>query len=242
MENNKKFNLKLEQYVLGENSEPLILNDQDRIDINYIEEDNAEFFKKFNVSELSKETEKRYNKENKIVKFPVKLLTTLATAAACFIFAINILPNFNSMDNEIIYLKGSRELNIYLKNSDKIDKLKNLDKVFRNDQLQLTYKTKESFGVIFSVDGLNNITFHFPENNYESTRLEIGKEVNLPTSYTLDNAPFFEKFYMITKDESFDFNYIKDRITLIKVENGKIVKDLTLTKKYSIETVTLLKD
>lgn len=244
MAGNKRFNLRLEQYILNElpekekNKIKLDKNNNDYID--NAKKDNDDFFKKFNVEKLVKDTENLVNNNTKTIKFPSKSITTLV-AAACLIISINLLPDF-SKNREIIYLKGSQKISIYLKDSNLVDKLKNMDKVYENNKLQITYRSQNSYGIIFSVDGLNNITFHYPETIYSSTKLDIGKEVTLPTSYTLDSAPYFEKFYLITSEKSFDANIVREAAMDIKITNGRIDKDIELPLKYNIDTMMLIKD
>ncbi len=248
MTNKEKFNLKMEQYMLDEltpeEKRAIESKPETSEHIDFIVKSNEKFFKKFDIKKLAKETEEELLNEKKIIKFPTKTITTLIAAAACFIITLNILPNFKTDNDfeEIIYLKGSEKINIYLKEGDQVDRLSNLDKVYEGDQLQITYQAKSQYGIIFSLDGLKNVTFHYPEKLYNSTSLDIGKEVTLPTSYILDNAPHFEKFYMITSDKSFDFNFVKEAAYDITILNGKIMKDIDLPTKYSIKTITLLKD
>lgn len=245
MSDDMKFNLKLEQLKLGElkNAQNIDNNKTENSEyLNYIELDNSDFFNKFDINILVKETEKKIKNDKKIVFFPTKILKAAATVAACFIIAINLFPILQNDNKEIIYLKGSQKLNIYLKDSDNIEQLNNFDKVYANNQLQITYKSNNNYGTIFSVDGINNITFHYPESLFSTTKLDIGKEVNLPSSYTLDNAPYFEKFYFVTSEESFDLNLVKNATLKIYIANGKIIEDLKLPKKYKIDTITLLKD
>lgn len=268
MADKRKFNLKLEKYLLNELSsqemKKIENNPLENEYIDYLKNDNEEFFKKFDIKELARETEKKASVKAKIIKFPVKTISTIAAAAACFILTINLLPNLgnNKIDEEIILLKGSKDtkntdkeidrdaikikytqnINIYLKTDSQIEKLNDLDMVKENDQLQLTYISNDKYGIIVSVDGLNNITYHYPESFNNSTSMEIGKEVSLPTSYTLDNAPYFEKFYIITSKDSFDLNLVNNKVTDIKVSDGTITEDLILPEEYTINSITLLKE
>lgn len=248
MPNDEMFNLKLEQYLLDELSESdkkeIENNPEYMKEIERLKESNNQFFDKFNIQSLAKETEKRTNDRSKVVKFPVKTISSLAAAAACFILIINILPNLNRKQNdeEIIYLKGEQKIRVYLKDNNEIQELNNLNRVKENDQLQITYHSKENYGVIFSLDGLNNITYHYPESLQSTTKLKIGREINLPRSYTLDNAPYFEKFYLITSDKSFNLDLVNSAIQAIEVKDGKITIDIELPGEYKIESITLLKE
>lgn len=237
----KQFDFKLEQYYLDELS-PNIQIDKDSKEtkeyIDYIERDNEEFFQKFDIKALSAKAEE-LSKEKKIIKFPTKIITSLA-AAACFIMVLNFIPK--SEDKEIIYLKGRQVINVYKRIDDEVIKLRNRDKVKEWDQLQITYRTGNSYGLIFSIDGLNNITFHYPEEENSPTNLDIGKEVTLPSSYTLDNAPYFETFYLITTDKGFNMREVKEAIYSLEVEDGKIKDELDLPSAYKIDKIILIKE
>ena len=244
MSDNRKFNLRLEQYKLKElkDSDLQIYSPEEKEHLKYIEESDKDFFNRFDIDTLVQETKSKSETVVKITSFPYRTLKTLVAVAACFIIAFNILPGLKNDDKEIIYLKGSQQIHIYLKDRNNVDKLRNMDKVYQNDQLQITYNSINQYGIIFSVDGLNNITFHYPEERFSSTKLEIGKEVTLPTSYTLDSAPYFEKFYLITSDRSFNFSMVRDATLDIIVSNGKIVSEIKLPRDYKIDTITLIKD
>lgn len=241
-----KFNLKLEQYVLGElppeEMQAIESNPEYMSQIEEIKASNDEFFNKFNVEELVSNAKEKAN-ESKIIKFPSKAVTAITAIAACFILTINILPGLlGNKDDEIIYLKGRNKIEVYKKVGDDVEKLRNLDTVKENDQLQLSYSSTEEYGVIFSVDGLNNITFHYPDDYRTSRSLDIGSEIIIPSSYILDNAPYFEKFYLVTSKDSFDFEYVKRSIFNISSENGIIIRDLELPDDYTIKTLMLLKE
>lgn len=238
---NKEFNLKLEQHYLDELSTDIKIDtesNESKEYIDYIEKDNSDFFKKFDIKKLAQDAEDRVN-DRKILKFPTKIVSSLA-AAACFIFVVGLFQTDN--DKEIILLKGRQVINIYKRSSDDIVKLKNRDSVSEWDQLQITYRTANSYGVIFSIDGLNNITFHYPEEEHSTNNMDIGKEVTLPSSYTLDNAPYFETFYLITSDKSFNITEVRDAIYKLRVIDGKINSELELPAQYTIDKIMLIKE
>lgn len=241
----EKFNLKLEQYILGElpeNEVKTIENDPELLkEAMRLKEDNENFFNKFDIDKLVTEAKAKAN-DRKIIQFPKKSVAILTTVAACFAFAITLLPGLFKSDEEVILLKGRNKINIYQQEGDSINKLSNLDKVEENDKLQITYSSTEGYGIIFSIDGLNNITYHYPENIYGSRSMDIGSDISLPSSYILDNAPYFEKFYLVTSKDSFDFDYVNRNIESMRVDNGSLVEDLELSADYNIKSITLLKD
>jgi hypothetical protein len=75
----------------------------------------------------------------------------------------------------------------------------------RGDLLQLAYIAREAgYGVILSVDGSGQVTQHLPEGDATTAaRLRTPREVRLPASYELDDAPAFERFFLVTAPSPF---------------------------------------
>lgn len=59
-------------------------------------------------------------------------------------------------------------------------------------------------GVIVSVDGRGVVTVHLPARGSEAARLRSGETVLLDRAYELDDAPRFERFYLVTADRAFE--------------------------------------
>jgi hypothetical protein len=74
------------------------------------------------------------------------------------------------------------------------------------DLLQLAYATTAGgFGLLLSIDGSGTVTQHWPEaGSTRSPPLRVGGEVRLPSAYELDNAPSFERFFLVRSAEPFD--------------------------------------
>ena len=72
------------------------------------------------------------------------------------------------------------------------------------DTLQVTYQAADSsYGIIVSIDGRGVVTLHYPLQAASGPRLTPGGEQVLPRAYVLDDAPSFERFYLITSDRPF---------------------------------------
>jgi hypothetical protein len=76
----------------------------------------------------------------------------------------------------------------------------------RGDLLQLAYATADAgFGVLLSIDGAGKVWQHWPEPGGDrAVPLKVGGEVRLPSSYELDDAPSFERFFLVRAGEAFD--------------------------------------
>lgn len=77
------------------------------------------------------------------------------------------------------------------------------------DILQLSYRAAgRRYGAIFSIDGRNTVTQHLPESGMDAVELSPRGRVALPSSYELDDAPNFERFYFITGQSPFNIRQI----------------------------------
>ncbi len=74
------------------------------------------------------------------------------------------------------------------------------------DVLQLGYVSGgRRYGVIASLDGRGEVTLHYPANPAAEARLSPQPgTVLLDSAYELDEAPSFERFFLITSDEHID--------------------------------------
>ncbi|NBD09727.1 MULTISPECIES: ActD-like protein [Corallococcus] len=73
------------------------------------------------------------------------------------------------------------------------------------DVVQLSYTAAGRVqGVIVSVDGRGAVTAHLPDQGDTSVPLARSGTHLLPRAYELDDAPGFERFFLITADAPFD--------------------------------------
>jgi hypothetical protein len=84
----------------------------------------------------------------------------------------------------------------------------------RGDVLQLSYAAGDAkYGVIFSVDGRGTITWHVPVGYTGGTRsappLDPKGPVVLPSAYELDDAPGFERFFLVYASAPFDVSDVE---------------------------------
>lgn len=78
------------------------------------------------------------------------------------------------------------------------------------DLLQLGYVADRRFGVIVSIDGRGGVTRHWPVDGAEAAALTPGREVLLPESFRLDDAPGFERFILVTAERTFEVAHVID--------------------------------
>jgi hypothetical protein len=77
------------------------------------------------------------------------------------------------------------------------------------DVLQLSYiSAGAAHGVVISIDGGGTVSLHYPGSVLESTALDAKGEVPLPHGYQLDDAPQFERFFLVVSDAPIDVNAV----------------------------------
>ena len=179
--------------------------------------------------------------------FNLKPLFAIAASAVFAAVALTMLapvhdetiqPVFN--EPETVRLKGIQpDLKIYRKVRDKIEKLKDGSKVSTNDTLQISYVSGGAkHGVIYSLDGNQQITLHFPESEEDSTKLFQSGENQLAYAYQLDNAPNFERFYFFTSNKPIN---VKELINQARLDKHNIQFNGT-SKTLKVTTINLNKE
>jgi hypothetical protein len=81
------------------------------------------------------------------------------------------------------------------------------------DVLQLSVVSAgRPYGVVVSVDGRGLVTRHGPGNAALAARLSAHGAVPLDHSYRLDDAPAFERFFLVTGETAFEVEPVLDAI------------------------------
>ncbi len=99
-------------------------------------------------------------------------------------------------------LKGARpHLVIYRKTAGGAEALEAGSGIRAGDVLQIGYvAAARKYGVIFSIDGRGVLTLHYPPSPDSPSQLEAQGEAMLDYAYQLDDAPGFERFFLVTAD------------------------------------------
>jgi hypothetical protein len=101
---------------------------------------------------------------------------------------------------EIIVAKGDPvRLYVYRHDAQGARSLKDGARAARGDLLQLAYGSETGgYGVLLSIDGARKVTLHWPERqDGDAPALKARGEIRLPSSYELDDAPAFERFFLV---------------------------------------------
>jgi hypothetical protein len=104
---------------------------------------------------------------------------------------------------------------VHRKANDTVELLENGDKASAGDLLQIAYVSVGApYGVILSIDGRGVVTLHYPESEDKEPILDQNKKTPLPSSYELDDAPNFERFFFITSKSKID---VQELLSIAKV-------------------------
>ena len=119
-------------------------------------------------------------------------------------------------------------LEVWKKTGDSAVQMSNLAEAREGDEIQLRYRVAQKcFGMLISMDGNGTVTMHMGEGS-KAVELTPGKMTTLPFAYRLDNAPKFEKFFLLTSGEVFEFD--GNDIDGILKKNGVESVSFTLRK------------
>jgi hypothetical protein len=101
-------------------------------------------------------------------------------------------------------IKGDVRLLAFRKTSGRIERLAPGAVVRAGDVVQLRFNGGgRRHGLIASIDGAGAVTLHFPDREDAPTALG-NKTTDLPHAYALDDAPRFERFFLVTDDQPID--------------------------------------
>ena len=79
------------------------------------------------------------------------------------------------------------------------------------DLLRLGYLPADRlYGVILSIDRLGAVTMHLPPSGDRAARLAHERMNLLDAAYELDDAPGWERFYLVTSREAFDVRPVRE--------------------------------
>ena len=200
--------------------------------VKLMREDNAAILRKMPFERLSEKLDampERSNSAGNMV--PVNFRLVKFAAAAAFVLAVVSVALFSQREiasQDIggqLASDGSAEsamavamadedngtrikgmdarMEVWKKTGDSAVQMQNLDAASEGDEIQLRYSVPEKcYGLLFSMDGNGTITMHMGDNN-RAIVLEPGKMTTLPFAYKLDNAPKFEKFFLLTSKADF---------------------------------------
>lgn len=167
--------------------------------------------------------------------------TWLLPAAAVAIVALLVTEVFRSEPPPETRIKGMEpRLQLFRRTAAQAEQLTDSTLVRSGTVIQIVYHAAgESYGVILSVDGRGTQTLHVPESGQRAAALAAGGPDTLAYAYRLDDAPAWERFYLVTADIPFDIAVVRRAVEQGAVERGI---HLALPAGFKQDVFTLLKE
>lgn len=141
-------------------------------------------------------------------RWRVPTLAWAVPAAAMVLFLV-LFPLVTRQSDDT-RLKGiAPHLLVFRKTAAGAEELRPGAVAHKGDVLQLSYAAGDAhYGVIFSVDGRGTLTWHVPQRYAGGASaappLDPRGPVVLPSAYELDDAPGFERFFLVYSAQPFD--------------------------------------
>ena len=201
--------LALERFLLGELPDAETQQISDRVETDDVLRRRLEDLRASNRQILEEAppaqvaTEIRNRLETDVPRRTIsRWVPALAVAATLLLFVPNLLRSPN--EPGYIGIKGQTpHLVLYRQVDERAQRLDDGETAVEGDLIQIVYVSPDSgYGVIFSVDGRDSLVLHRAERGI-SFKLETGRPDTLGFSYQLDDAPEYEKFFLVTSDRPF---------------------------------------
>jgi len=266
MTNKRTKTWELERYLLGELppsrmeeiAKLIRRNPEIKKEIEHLKQTNAEILKQHPPETMLPEILRRYEENKRQARIKEKtrsvivkrLLYTAPALVSALILIFVVLFN-NGTTPDYTRIKGEESIDftktqiiIYRKSNNEIELLKNGDPAKAGDLLQIAYiPAGKTYGVILSIDGSGIVTLHHPESKSSSSVLKQEKKNLLPSSYELDNAPDFERFFFITAMEEIEVQSIMNKAEELALSPASAkTKNLNLPESHSQFSILLKKE
>lgn len=205
----------LEQYVLGELNpmemealeESIAADPELSARVAAIHASNREILTAFPPEAFARDVARRLRasdpRPNRSWQRPARwMVLSPALAAAAILLILLVRPLYYGTPTVTPELRTKgleTHLRIYRQAGEEAELLAADARVSAGDLLQLSYVAAGApYGVILSIDGRGEVTLHHPGERGQSTHLAQRGETLLPHAYQLDDAPLFERFFVVT--------------------------------------------
>jgi len=201
-----------------------------RVEVEEIKRSNRDDLERYPAAQVAAGIRERFERETagagaeKSIRpfralFGKRLFLLIPAAAAAVLLAVvlipgrkpGILPRFADSLRDDTIVKGTAgvDLNttrllVYRKRGNAVEELADGSQSRAGDILQMAYVSTEKYGMIFSIDGSGKVTPQFPDAQGASSAFETKRKTLLPQAVELDNAPRFERVFLVTSDVPID--------------------------------------
>lgn len=158
-----------------------------------LDADSKATLQKYPAASFATEVNRRaQRKPERRVSRPMVLIPAFALAAA---LVAGVVVKLQPPPDEIL-IKGSTALRLFKQTAKGPERLFDHGLVHPHDLVQVGFETGGPDElVVVSIDGAGHVTLHYPLNG--NPKLSPGMH-ELPQSFELDDAPGFERFFLVT--------------------------------------------
>lgn len=242
----------VERVALGELS-PTELGDDELVNASRdrIEQSNREILERYPVEQIAPGIRRRleHSKREECSRhspprwMPLALAAPIAAAAMLLMVSAPMNPSSSER------IKGDAQLVVQKPNADgEHEFLSDDDEIGSGERVQIGYRVSSSgasvFGMVLSIDGRGSVTVHHPDSQRSdrSPELTLNKLRALPFSYELDDAPAFERFFLVTRSKPFDVAEVIDAAKRLASKAASAEREaLPLSKDYTQSALILRK-
>ena len=171
------------------------------------------------------------------------VLPVLAVAGLLWLAILPPTTIAPTHEPEITRIKGVPALEIHRRRGENVERLGDGSTAAAGDLVELAYVAAgQRYGAIVSIDGRGGVTQHFPAGGSRAAELERGGAVPLTTSFELDDAPKFERFFLVTSPDVFELQDVLAAAKAVASGPNAETAKLSLSGKLSETTFVLRKE
>jgi hypothetical protein len=190
----------IERYLLGEVTDTerrLVEADPSGLArVERLRAESAEILRTFDAAAVAREARARRAERRRGRGWRLGILAVATAAAAVAVLAVAPAPD------SVRARGGDPELRVYRQTEGAPVALSSGDAAAAGDIVQLAIvRGADPYGVVVSIDGAGSATLHFPRDGDTSL---ADSTVVLEQAYRLDDAPRFERFFLVTSDTPVD--------------------------------------
>jgi hypothetical protein len=179
---------------------------------------------------------------------PRRLPYFAISAAAVALLLVGVVAIKGSLfpsAGDITRLKGGTALlSVFRRTSLGAEELREGSPAQAGDLLQIRYAAEGSrYGALFSIDGRGAVSFHLPPGYRGGAAAAPALDPRgaaLGSAYELDDAPLFERFYMVSSPSAFDLGAVW-AVALELAAKGRDAVGPRSTKDLSWSELTIIK-
>jgi hypothetical protein len=252
--------LLLEQYALGELSDAgkarveavLAVDDAARARLDAIARSNEEILSSSPPAEIARAVRARMLTAAGTPRRARPALALAFPAAAAALLLVGVVMFRGGLFPGAADLErpkgGAPSLFIYRASASGPIELRDGSSAAAGDVLQLKYGAGSGrFAAIASLDGRGHLTWHLPAGfddlrggEAPAPRIEEAGSA-LPSAYELDDAPFFERFFMISSRDGFDLGAVSKALRALSASGAAESGEPSLPKGLACKSLIIRK-